>query len=158
MAVDKLVDSTALDTSLAAIADAIRAKTGGSSQIVFPTQFVYEIGNIPSGGGGNPSGTVTPTSRIKTYNFTAPNCTYFAIVPVSAPDLTTGKSFFAGGAGVAGRLYGVRASNAGNSYAGAVNPEMSLSRNGDDFVLTASSNADTGKVLQVGCTYSWIAW
>lgn len=51
MSADKLVDSTALDTSLTAIADAIRAKTGGSSQLVFPMQFVSEIGNIPSGGG-----------------------------------------------------------------------------------------------------------
>lgn len=53
MAVDKLVDSTALDTSLTAIADAIRAKTGGISQLVFPTGFVSEIGNIPSGGGSD---------------------------------------------------------------------------------------------------------
>ena len=31
---------------LTAIADAIRAKTGGTAQLEFPTEFVSEIGNI----------------------------------------------------------------------------------------------------------------
>lgn len=39
------------DTSLTAVADAIRAKSGGSSQLAFPNGFVSEIGNIPTGGG-----------------------------------------------------------------------------------------------------------
>lgn len=51
MAVDKLVDSTQLDTDLTSVANAIRAKSGGSSQLAFPAGFVSEIGNIPSGGG-----------------------------------------------------------------------------------------------------------
>lgn len=51
MAVDKLVDSTQLDTDLTSVANAIRAKSGGSSQLAFPSGFVSEIGNIPSGGG-----------------------------------------------------------------------------------------------------------
>ena len=55
------VDSTQLDTDLTSVADAIRAKSGGSSQLAFPAGFVSEIGNIPSGGGnydpyGLPSG------------------------------------------------------------------------------------------------------
>lgn len=54
MAVDKLVDSTQLDSDLASVANAIRAKSGGSSQLAFPSGFVSEIGNIPSGGGGLP--------------------------------------------------------------------------------------------------------
>lgn len=53
MALDKLVDSTQLDTDLTTVADAIRAKSGGSSQLAFPAGFVSEIGNIPSGGGGD---------------------------------------------------------------------------------------------------------
>lgn len=40
------------DIELTSIADAIRAKTGGSSPIEYPNGFVSEIGNIPSGGGG----------------------------------------------------------------------------------------------------------
>ena len=39
MAVDKLVDSTQLNADLTSIANAIRAKTGGSSQLAFPTDF-----------------------------------------------------------------------------------------------------------------------
>lgn len=52
MALDKLVDSTQLDSDLASVADAIRAKSGGSSQLAFPAGFVSEIQAIPSGGGG----------------------------------------------------------------------------------------------------------
>lgn len=53
MALDKLVDSTQLDADLTSVADAIRAKSGGSSQLAFPADFVSEIQAIPSGGGGN---------------------------------------------------------------------------------------------------------
>ena len=52
MAVDKLVDSSQLDSDLTSVANAIRAKSGGSSPLAFPAGFVSEIGNIPSGGGG----------------------------------------------------------------------------------------------------------
>lgn len=51
MAVDKLVDSTQLDSDLTSVANAIRAKSGGSSQLAFPAGFVSEIQAIPSGGG-----------------------------------------------------------------------------------------------------------
>lgn len=50
MALDKLVDSTQLDSDLTSVADAIRAKSGGSSQLAFPAGFVSEIQAIPSGG------------------------------------------------------------------------------------------------------------
>lgn len=42
----------ASDTDLTAVANAIRAKSGGSSQLAFPAGFVSEIQAIPSGGGG----------------------------------------------------------------------------------------------------------
>ena len=50
MALDKMVDSTQLDSDLTSVANAIRAKSGGSGQLAFPSGFVSEIGNIPSGG------------------------------------------------------------------------------------------------------------
>ena len=50
MAVDKLVDSTQLDADLTSVANAIRAKSGGSGQLAFPAGFVSEIGNISGGG------------------------------------------------------------------------------------------------------------
>lgn len=52
MALDKLVDSAQLDSDLTSVANAIRAKSGGSGQLAFPSGFVSEIGIIPSGGGG----------------------------------------------------------------------------------------------------------
>lgn len=58
MSVDKLVDSTALDTSLTAIADTIRAKTGGSSQLVFPMGFVGGVNELLK-----PTGTKTITEN-----------------------------------------------------------------------------------------------
>ena len=65
MAVDKLVDSTQLDSDLTSVANAIRTKGGTSAQLAFPSGFVSAIGNLPSGGGGNTplvSGTITVTS------------------------------------------------------------------------------------------------
>ncbi|MBO4543243.1 MAG: hypothetical protein J5725_08705 [Bacteroidales bacterium] len=37
------------DTDLTSVANAIRAKSGGSGQLAFPAGFVSEIGNIPTG-------------------------------------------------------------------------------------------------------------
>lgn len=66
MSLDKLVDSSQLDTDLTSVANAIRAKSGGSSQLTFPAGFVSEIQSIVSGGGANEtllaSGTYTVTS------------------------------------------------------------------------------------------------
>lgn len=53
MAIDKAVDSGVLDAGLTSIANKIRSRSGGSSQLAFPNGFVSEIDNIPSGGGDN---------------------------------------------------------------------------------------------------------
>ena len=52
MAVDKLVDSTQLDTDLTSVANAIRTKGGTSASLAFPTGFVAAIDAIETGGGG----------------------------------------------------------------------------------------------------------
>lgn len=52
MALDKLVDSTQLDSDLGDVADAIRAKSGGTSQLAFPAGFITEIQSISTGGSG----------------------------------------------------------------------------------------------------------
>ncbi|MBR3474226.1 MAG: hypothetical protein IKH34_04065 [Oscillospiraceae bacterium] len=49
MALDKMVDSTQLDSDLTSVANAIRAKSGGSGQLAFPTGFVSEIQGITGG-------------------------------------------------------------------------------------------------------------
>lgn len=50
MSVDKLVDSAQLESDLTSVADAIRAKTGGTADLQFPADFVSEIGSISGGG------------------------------------------------------------------------------------------------------------
>lgn len=64
MALDKVVDSAALDAGLTAIADAIRGKTGGADALAFPGGMVDAIAGFGQGGGdGNltiVSGTFTP--------------------------------------------------------------------------------------------------
>lgn len=49
MSVDKLVDSTQLNTDLTAVANAIRAKGGTSAQLAFPAGFVSAIQAIETG-------------------------------------------------------------------------------------------------------------
>ena len=51
MALDKLVDSTQLDSDLTAVANAIRTKGGTSTALAFPSGFVSAVEAIPSGGG-----------------------------------------------------------------------------------------------------------
>ena len=49
MAVDKLVDSSQLNSDLTSVANAIRTKGGTQGQLAFPNGFVSAIQNIPSG-------------------------------------------------------------------------------------------------------------
>lgn len=53
MAVDKLVDSTQLNSDLTSVANAIRTKGGTGAQLAFPSGFVSAIGDISGDGGGN---------------------------------------------------------------------------------------------------------
>ena len=53
MTVDKLVDSTQLDSDLTSVANAIRTKGGTSASLAFPNDFVTAIGDIQTG--------ITPT-------------------------------------------------------------------------------------------------
>ena len=50
MALDKLVDSTQLNSDLTSVANAIRGKGGTSSPLLFPNGFVNAINNIPTTG------------------------------------------------------------------------------------------------------------
>ena len=75
MALDKMVDSTQLDSDLTSVANAIRAKSGGSGQLAFPSGFVSEIGNIPSGGPNETllnSGDYTVSSDLGSGNMVIP--------------------------------------------------------------------------------------
>lgn len=58
MALDKLVDSTTLNSGLTSIANAIRAKGKTNASMAFPAGFVSAIGAIETGGGENGHGVV----------------------------------------------------------------------------------------------------
>lgn len=63
MSVDKLVDSTQLDSDLTSVANAIRTKDGTSASLAFPADFVSAINAISGGGGLNyKTGTFTLAS------------------------------------------------------------------------------------------------
>ena len=72
MAVDKLVDSTQLDSDLTSVANAIRTKGGTSASLAFPSGFVSAINAISGGGGAEYlAATVTSASSSKSVSFPA---------------------------------------------------------------------------------------
>ena len=67
MALDKLVDSSQLDTDLTSVADAIRTKGGTTASLAFPSGFVSAINAISGGGGASfGTGTLTPAADTAT--------------------------------------------------------------------------------------------
>ena len=52
MALDKAVDSTALDAAMSAVADAIRAKGGTTEPLAWPDGFKAAVAAIETGTGG----------------------------------------------------------------------------------------------------------
>lgn len=83
MSVDKLVDSTQLNSDLTSVANAIRTKGGTSAQLAFPADFVSAISAIPSGGGGSglsvATFSATPASTASTISFDVGDYTLPAI-------------------------------------------------------------------------------
>ena len=65
MALDKVVDSAALDAGMTAVADVIRAKAGTTEPLAWPDGFAAAISGIETGGGGG----VNPTATAKAVNF-----------------------------------------------------------------------------------------
>ena len=64
MALDKVVDSAALDAGMAAVADEIRAKAGTTEPLAWPDGFRAAISGIETGGGSS-----NPTATAKAVNF-----------------------------------------------------------------------------------------
>lgn len=88
MAVDKLVDSSQLDSDLTSVANAIRTKGGTSASLAFPADFVSAIAAIPSGGGGSTSPLVSSTlsfsEATRSIQITLPHTVTNAVVQVEA--------------------------------------------------------------------------
>lgn len=89
MAVDKLVDSSQLNSDLTSVANAIRAKGGTSASLAFPSGFVAAIGAIPSGGSAT---LITKNITANgTYNASSDNADGYSSVTVAVPSkLITG--------------------------------------------------------------------
>lgn len=108
MSVDKLVDSTQLDSDLTSVANAIRTKGGTSASLAFPTGFVDAIDAIETGGASAQTATGTFTGNDTQYaRFTctfSPDAVY--IVRINVVSLS--ERVFAGFIG------GTFGSNAGN--------------------------------------------
>ena len=58
MALDKVVDSAALDAGMTSVADAIRAKAGTTEPLAWPDGFAAAISGIETGGGDNAAGVI----------------------------------------------------------------------------------------------------
>lgn len=61
MALDKVVDSAALDAGMTAVADTIRAKAGTTEPLAWPDGFITAISGIETGGGGASWVTISET-------------------------------------------------------------------------------------------------
>lgn len=83
------------DTELTSVADEIRTKGGTSSPLLFPTEFITAIANIPSGGGGleYETGVFTPSQDVTSNDVTFSNThntypvfwTYYDTATTKAP-------------------------------------------------------------------------
>lgn len=162
MAVDKLVDSTQLDADLTSVANAIRAKSGGSSQLAFPAGFVSEIGNIPSGGSGDDYGTFTPAEN--TLSMTVTVSKQITGVMVKASSATP----YGNGARCFGALIydsaatiqklSIGCNTAGTAPAGWFgNASITVTQDGNSLTVT-TTDANNGGYFIAGITYDWRAW
>lgn len=88
MAVDKIVDGTALDNNLTSVANAIRTKGGTSGSLSFPSGFVSAINAI--GGGADPSAKVADNA-VLTYDWSTSTGT--TSLTMDSPHLTGDKYF-----------------------------------------------------------------
>lgn len=163
----------ASSTDLTAVANAIRAKSGGSSQLAFPTGFVSEIGNI-SAGAPLPSG-VTKISG-GTFTF-ASNTALTAQIPhdlgvvpkavvVWASDSNSNDTLFHSGALIACRI-----DTSGNTYYAMRNFSYKSSASAADasygYLFTSLSDAlsstffsfnNGSRYYLAGATYNWVAF
>lgn len=88
------------DSDLTSVANAIRAKSGGSSQLAFPAGFVSEIQAIPSGGGDkiplDNTGSRTSFTLALQASFSGDVVINIPDKTLSAQNLFTGATFPAG--------------------------------------------------------------
>lgn len=145
MAVDKIVDGTALDNNLTSVANAIRTKGGTSGSLSFPSGFVSAIGNL--GGGGQElldlvasnitinSSTMTPTSFNMSSAHQSGDAYYAEILSIGGQSIASGDT------------YSSNCSPLSNSVSAiASRPRLGSAR--ADMTMTNGSNAVSVSVSQ----------
>ena len=113
MALDKLVDSTQLDSDLTSVANAIRTKGGTSASLAFPSDFVSAI-NAISGGGGNSFTKTTYTIASETVFNTAFNNANIPLVSQDEILIWNVKGTHQQSAGSMGAKWGIMVAQGGS--------------------------------------------
>ena len=163
MALDKLVDSTALDNGLTTVADAIREKGGTSAQLAFPQGMANAIAAIPSGGG------VPPFIRKITYgDFSFVSSTLLTTqIEHGLGELPRGVFVWSDEPVTAGFWWGLLYRSSETDYYlfrfGLTSNKENLYY--DMTSLQSTTLTDTffsfnhgGRYYQGGITYKWLAW
>lgn len=188
MSVDKLVDSTQLDSDLTSVANAIRTKGGTSAQFAFPNGFVQAIDAIPTG-----DTLITKTiTENGTYSAEDDDADGYSEVTVNvsgggingeftpaervgtytfyAPNCTylaciakTAPSTSTGLAFVYAFVcrvgqYYAAQTTNGGTGIAGANSGCTITYSNDTFTLDWGNVGNITKVPQVGTTYTWCAW
>lgn len=164
MSVDKLVDSTQLDSDLTSVANAIRTKGGISASLAFPAGFVSAINAISGGGGGVElkSGTLTFATRTAWAGYTLDvgiDASQFAIYATTNPLQSNGRTFQGFFVDLAtsyekGGLW-VSSNAAGSAASGSfISNSSNVSKSGTVLTFKGGSS----DYFQAGITYQWYAW
>lgn len=153
-----LIDVTKEEACRTAEANAIRAKTGGSTQIAYDFAndkgFADAIAAIPAGGGGSgQSGTYTPTEKTDTVVISVTgNPTHFVFAADEAYAGGNGSSFHMAYAIKNGITVGLRTNSAGTAYSPLTSATTVTFGNG---TITLYSPLNIG--IQP-IPFSWAAW
>lgn len=150
------------DTSLTAVADAIRTKGGTSANLTFPTEFVSAINAIPTGGGDYEiaAGTVTPTSSVSSVTVSVdfePEGALIYVDPYSTEQNATWKRMMVLVDRVDGFAAGmiVRYNNSayGTNTSGISQTSTGSYSDGEyTFIRVGNYN------FLSGTTYKWVCW
>ena len=127
------------DTSLASVANAIRTKTGSSSQLEFPTDFVSEIQSIPSGGTTLISKSITANGE---YIASSDNADGYSSVNVAVQSRLV-RGTFTGAVAEKGTAKDISLSYSGSGYpiACVIYPSVGAHKTGSSMEILAQQYA-----------------
>lgn len=119
------------DTSLTSVANAIRSKTGESSQLEFPSDFVSAIGNIPSGGTTLITKSITANG---TYDADDDSADGYSSVTVAVTSRFV-RGTFTGASAEKGSQKNISLPYSGSGYpiAGVIYPTVGVNKSGSDL-------------------------